>query len=140
MEYSQGSQQSPKKIRPVELPKDYSTSVGSLSDFMPSNNIEDSNKKQMKEDIAIKKMDLGHLKLFSLEENEDEQLPDDGAHDGEEGSVSSRVSIDTKCCIFTKEKKNKIDRMFPTKAPWDHSSDEEAEEGIDFEPEVDEEN
>ena len=48
----------------------------------------------------------------------DDQLPDDGAHDDEEGSVSSQISTETKCCIYSKVR-NAPEGMLPPMDPWD---------------------
>ena len=58
------------------------------------------------------------LKMFVQVDLED-QLPDDGAHDEEEGSVTSEISTETKCCIFAKVVKNAPEGMLPPFDPWD---------------------
>lgn len=117
-------------MRQLEQPYNYSTLVGSLSDFVQFTNEEDiaPQQKLPMESESPKKMELGYLKLFSVDEDTLDQLPDDGAHADEVGSVSSQVSVNTKCCRFTKDTKSKIDRIFPAKAPWDNSSEEEGDE------------
>lgn len=59
-----------------------------------------------------------NLKMFVQVDLED-QLPDDGAHDDEEGSVASELSTETKCCIFSKEVRNVPEGMLPPFDPWD---------------------
>jgi len=58
------------------------------------------------------------LKMFVQVDLED-QLPDDGAHDDEEGSVYSEISTQTKCCVFAKVIKNAPEGMLPPVDPWD---------------------
>lgn len=49
----------------------------------------------------------------------EDQLPDDGAHDDDEGSVDSEISTETKCCIFAKTTKTPPEGMLPPIDPWD---------------------
>lgn len=66
-------------------------------------------------------MNLSSLKLFTAEDLED-QLPDDGAHDGEfqEEEEQGDLSPRTKCCPMFKFSKQEVDNMFPSLNPWEN--------------------
>lgn len=92
-----------------------SFSDSDISTLLSTNNLNLNNQEGNSSNLTTK-LNLETLKLFT-EADLDEDLPDDGAHNEEEGSVMSNATPKTKCCKFNRYTRAQVDRMFPLGNP-----------------------